>query len=175
VPLRDHRAGVLLVLDQPGHELHLVGADDLGDLLQSQVVLEPAREDVAVLLPPPTGVGLPHQAQHGRALLVVGDPVQRQQVDDIAFLESHPAQFQPADLRVGRADGVAGRLPADPGVLPEPAQLGAQNDARDGRPVVLPRKVPRRGNGRRRLPVRWSPVSSPAAHLPTSSTGTSAG
>ena len=85
------------------------------------------------------------------ALRLVRDPVQGEQVDDVALLEPDATQLQTADLGVRGADGVAGLLAVDTGSLTEPPQLRAEHDARDGGTVVLART--RRGH-RRRPPTR---------------------
>jgi hypothetical protein len=68
-------------------------------------------------MPPAGGVGLPRQRQQRLPLDLVADAVQREEVDDIAFLESNPAQLEPAHLRLGGTDRVAGRAARDAGGL----------------------------------------------------------
>ena len=152
-------ARVLLALQQPGDELELVGPDDRRHLLEPQVGLEPVRQQVAVLLPPDLGVGLAHELQDRGALGLDGDPVEGEQVDDVALLEPDAPQLQTADLGVRGPDGVAGLLAGDPGGLPEPPELRAEHDAGHGGPVVLARtaRTARGGRwscGRRRPPTR---------------------
>jgi hypothetical protein len=82
---------------------------------------------------PPAGVvGLAGQRQQPRALLLVVQPVQAEQVLDVALLETDPAEFHPADLRFGGADLPAGVLPADPLRLAQAAQMSTQQHAQRG-------------------------------------------
>src|SRR4051812_48578357 len=48
----DHRAGVVLGLQEPGDELQLIGPDQRRRLFETDVGLEPARQDVTVPVPP---------------------------------------------------------------------------------------------------------------------------
>ncbi len=44
------------------------------------------------------GVGLAHEVEELGTLDGVGDAVEREEIGDVAFLESDAAQFEPADL-----------------------------------------------------------------------------
>ena len=57
-------------------------------------------------MPPARRVGARGKPAYLLPLRLVGHAVERQQVDDVAVLEAHPAGLQPADLRVGSADDV---------------------------------------------------------------------
>ena len=83
-------------------------------------------------MPPPGGVGLDGEV-HQRRRLVLVHAVQLEQVGDVTLLEADPAQFHPADLGTGRADGVSGLFAGDPSHLAQHAQLGAQEDTQNGR------------------------------------------
>ena len=92
-PPRDgHRAGVVLGLQQPGHELDLVGAHQAGGLLQTDVGLEPGGQDVVVGVPPSLAVGLTGQGEQRVPLGLVSEPVEREEVRDVPFLEADPAR-----------------------------------------------------------------------------------
>ena len=115
------------------HELQLEGADQRGRGLQAQVGLEPVGQDVGVLRPPALGVGLLHERQQPGTGLLVGDPVEGEQVGHVPVLEADPAVLQAADLGPGCADLIAGLFRRDPGVLAQAAQLGAEQHAQYGR------------------------------------------
>src|SRR6266511_1826963 len=135
VAVRDDRTGIVLGLQQTRDELHLIGSDQRRRLLQPEVRLEPARQNVAVALPPARGVGLARQRQQGCPLVLMDDAVQGEQVGDVAFLEADSPQFHPADLGFGSPDQVPGVLAADALGLAKSAQLGAEHDAQDSRPA----------------------------------------
>jgi hypothetical protein len=101
-----------------------------------------------------------------RSFLLVVDAVHRQQVDDVAFLETDAAELHAADLRVRAANVVARLGTGDLGCLPKAAQLCAEHDAPGGRRTgliatakpgrLLKARVLR---GHQALHVRsWSPV-----------------
>lgn len=119
-------------LQQAGNELHLVAADDGGGLLQADVHLEPARQDVAELVPPAGGAGLVGEPEEVLALLLVHDAVQGEEVGDVTLLVADPAQFQPADLRVRGPDGFARGLARDVPGFAKPAKLRTEHDPQDG-------------------------------------------
>lgn len=82
-------------------------------------------------LPPTRLVGLSRQCEQCLALRI-GDSVESEEIDEIAFLEPDPAQLHPTDLGIGGADLVACGLAADPARLPPPAQLPTNGHAQDG-------------------------------------------
>jgi hypothetical protein len=132
---RDDRTGVFLGLQQARDELGLVGADQRRRRLQAQVAREPVRQHVAVRPPPARRVGLPHPGQQRVAFLHVVLAVQREQVDDVAFLEADPAQLHPADLRLRGADRITGLGPGQAPFLAQSPQVRADQDP-DGRGCV---------------------------------------
>jgi hypothetical protein len=115
----DDRPGVVAGLQQAGHELHLVRADQRRGRLEPEVGGEPGRRHVAVPVPPAGVVGLPGQREQGGALAVLPDAVEGEQVGDVALLEADAAQLHPADLRLRGADLPAGGLAGDPLALSE--------------------------------------------------------
>ena len=131
---RDHRGRVVLRLQQPGDELRLVHPDRPRRLLHPDVGLEPVGQDVVVAVPPAGPVRLLGQREELLALAGV-DPVQREQVEHVDLADRVPAELDPADLGLRRAD-LAGRLTrGDASGLAEPPQVGAEQDAQHGRPV----------------------------------------
>jgi hypothetical protein len=146
MPEPDARAGVVRRLEQPRYELHLIGADQRRRLLQADQRLEPARQHVAVLLPPPRGAGLPGEREVLLAARRIDDSVEREQVGDVPFLGAYPAQLQAADLGVRPADGIARGLPADAARLAQPAQVRAEDDPQHRRPAPrMGEKIRHRG------------------------------
>jgi len=133
----DDVSGVLLGLEQARHELHLVGADERRRLLQTEVHLEPVRQEIAVLVPPALDVRPRGEMKELLTRLGVRDAVEGEQVGDVAFLELDPAELQPADLGVRCPDGLASRLSADPVGLAQPTEMGAEDDPPGGGPVLL--------------------------------------
>src|SRR6266542_1897797 len=131
-PPADHRARVVVGLQQPGDELALVGADDRGRLLQVDVGAEPLRQHVAVLVPPAGVVGVQRHPDDRGHLTRIG-PVQSEQVDDVAFLEADLAVLQPVDLPLRGTDRLAGLLPRDAGFDAQPPQPGPDQHAANGR------------------------------------------
>ena len=114
------RARVVLGLQQPGHELELVGPDAGRGLLEADVGLEPGRQHVAVVVPPPVPARGAGQFMQGRALLLVGHLVEGEQVGDVALLEAHPAGLQPAHLRPRGPDHAPRVLQGDAPLLAQP-------------------------------------------------------
>jgi hypothetical protein len=110
-------AGIVLGLQQPGHQLGLVDAEDRRGLLQTDIGLEPARQHVTVLAPPTGCVGLPGEGEQSLAFLRVGDAIEGEQIGHITFLGRDPAAFETADLTAGGANGVSGGVPGDPAGL----------------------------------------------------------
>jgi hypothetical protein len=104
----DHRPHVVIGLQQPGDELALIGPDQPGRRLQVDIGPEPRRQDVAVVLPPARAVGLPGQGHELGHLGRVGDLVEVEQVDDVAFFEADLAVLEPVDLPFRGPDGLAG-------------------------------------------------------------------
>ena len=94
----DHRAHVVVGLQQPGDELAFVAADQGGGLFQVDIGAEPAGEDVAVVLPPAGGVGFSGQGEEFGDFGGVGDLVAGQQVDDVAVFEADLAVLEAVDL-----------------------------------------------------------------------------
>ena len=131
--LADQGAGVAFGLQQPRHELDLVGPDDRRGRLQAHVGLQPGGEDVGIGVPPARGVRFPGEVQQGGALLAVGDTVEGKEVAHIALLEADPAMFHPADLGVRAADGFRGLLSGNSPRLAQPVQLAAEHQPLDGR------------------------------------------
>ena len=86
----DHRAGVVLGLEQARDVLDLVRTDHRRVLLQPEVVLEPVGHHIAVVVPPAGRVGLPGQREHGLALGLLDHAVEGEQVGHIAQLETGP-------------------------------------------------------------------------------------
>src|SRR2546429_75037 len=89
--LADQRAGVPFGLQQPRHELDLVGPDDRRRRLQAHVGLQPGREDVGVGVPPARRVRFPGQVQQGGAFFAVGNAVEGKEAAHIALLQADPA------------------------------------------------------------------------------------
>src|SRR5215207_731056 len=125
-------------LQQPGHELDLVGADQLGGDLEPAVGVEPGRGQVVVPLPPARVVRLAGQVQQAFTLGRVVELVEGQQIVDVAHLEADPAELEPADLGLRAADRPAGVGAADVGVLAHPAEVGAEHDPQGGRAARRP-------------------------------------
>src|SRR6185437_13559244 len=73
------------------------------------------------------------QLQHLRALFVVRDAIQRQQIRDVALLEADATALHPAELRFRAADAVRRLRTGDLSPLAQPAQLRAQDEPADGR------------------------------------------
>src|SRR5580700_7512555 len=84
-------------------------------------------------MPPPCRVGLAREQHQCLALGVVVDPVQGEQIDDVALLEPDPPQLHPADLGLRGPDAVARVLAGDALGLTQPAQLGAEQYSAYGR------------------------------------------
>jgi hypothetical protein len=127
------RAHVVVGLQQPRDELALVRADQRRGLLQVDVGAVPLRPHVAIPVPPAGVVGLQRHAEDRRHLARIADPVEPEQVDHVALLEADLAVLEPVDLPLGGADGLAGLLPSDAGVQPQPPQAGADQHPPDGR------------------------------------------
>ena len=125
-------AGVILGLQQAGHELRLVDTDGCGGLLHAHISLEPLRQDVGVPVPPARPVRLLGQAQQ---LLPLGvrHAVVGQQVKDVDFPDGIPAQLDAADLRFRPADDLGGLLSRDSPAFTQATQMRAEEDAKDGR------------------------------------------
>jgi hypothetical protein len=73
------------------------------------------------------------ELDQGGDLVRVDDPVQPQQVGDVAVLEADLAVLQPVELPLGCPDRLAGLLAGEAGLDPQPAQLRADQHAADGR------------------------------------------
>ncbi|GAA2403289.1 hypothetical protein GCM10010420_33130 [Streptomyces glaucosporus] len=129
----DHGAGVVLGLEQAGDELHLVGADHRRGLLQADVPVEPARQDVVVPVPPAARAGPAGQGEEVRPLVLVQHSVEREEVRHVTFLAGPLAALQTADLGGGAADRLGGLLQADAALLAQPPQLGAHHQTQDRR------------------------------------------
>ena len=125
---------VVLGLQQARDELHLVGADLGGDLLQADVRLEPRGQHIVVVVPPARRVRPPGERPQCLALLLVGNAIKRQQIGDVAVLESHPARLQAADLRMGCPDPFPGIFEGDSLGLTEASKLCTQQNAQNCRP-----------------------------------------
>ena len=95
----DDGPGVLLGLEQAGHELHLVAVDRRRGLLEPHVHLEPAGQHVGVVVPPARGVGLSDELHECLTFGRIGHAVQGEQIHDVAFLEAHATELEAADLR----------------------------------------------------------------------------
>src|SRR5262249_8977213 len=146
----DDGAGVVLGLHQAGDELHLIGADDGGGLVQPDIELEPSGQDVAVRPPPARYVGLAGQYEQLFAFGLVNDPVQGEQIGYIALPDTAAATLQAAELGLARPDRL-GRLPGGKVTgFPEPTQLRAERDPRRRRPAArVGERPPRRPPGPR--------------------------
>src|SRR6266498_1662015 len=127
----DHRAHVVLGLQQAGHELPFVGADQGGRALQVDVGAEPRGQDVAVVLPPTGLVGFACKRDQARHLDGIGHPVEVEQVHQVALLESDLAVLQPVDLPLRRADRLARLFPREPALRAQPSELRADQHATD--------------------------------------------
>src|SRR5262249_32630568 len=99
---------------------------------QIEVILKP-RVHIAERLPPTRRVRLPQQRQHLLALLDVLDPVQSEQIGDVALLEPDPAQLHPADLGLRSANRVPGLLPAQALGQPQSTKTRSELDPAHGR------------------------------------------
>src|SRR5260370_40468409 len=123
-------------------------------------------------MPPAGRVGLAHERQERIALPLVVDAVHGEEVDDIAFLETDPPEFHPADLRFRGADAVAGFLPGNSLGLAQPAQLGSEQDTPDSGPAArLDRDhvgPPRHRDLADNPPTRMSRSARPARPTPRS-------
>ncbi|GAA0949164.1 hypothetical protein GCM10009554_47480 [Kribbella koreensis] len=131
----DDGADVLRGLQQARDELELVGTDQLRRRLEPEVGVEPAGQYVAEAVPPAGVVRIARKSKQPLALFGVVDAVQREQVADVAFLETDPAQLHPADLGLRRADLPAGIGPGDSGRLTHSPQVCAEDDPQRGRPA----------------------------------------
>ena len=69
------------------------------------------------------------QVEQRLALVARADPVEGQQVGDVALLEPDPAVLHPADLRVRAADARGGPLGRHACLFAEPAQVAAEHEA----------------------------------------------
>ena len=130
--------GVLPGLEESRHELQLVRPDDRAGLLQAEIGLEPPGQQVRVALPPAGRVRLAGQREELVPLGLRDKAVEREQVGDVALLETHAPELEPADLGRRRPDGVAGLLAAHARGLAAAAQLATEGDASGGRPVSGP-------------------------------------
>jgi hypothetical protein len=69
----------------------------------------------------------------GRDLVGVGDLVEVEQVDDVAFFEADLAVLEPVDLPFRGPDGLAGLFAGQAHLGPQPPQLGPDQHPLDGR------------------------------------------
>lgn len=123
--------GIVLGLENAGHELDLEDPDGRSAGLQPKVIFEPAGQDVAAPVPPVRLARLLRDGQDPGPLPLTGHAVQGEQVINVARLEPDVTGFHPADLGPGRPDLVAGLLGRNAGSLAESAQLGAEQQAQD--------------------------------------------
>ena len=126
-------AGIALGLEQAVHELQLEAADDRSGPFQAHVSLKPVGQDVIVFRPPARAVGLPGQGQHPGPCLLVGYPVEGEQVGDIPVLKTDPAILHPADLGAGRPDLISRLVRRHSGGLAKAAQLAPDHYAQRSR------------------------------------------
>jgi hypothetical protein len=131
----DERPGVTLRLEQARNELELVVPDERGRRLQSEVRLDPVRQDVGVALPPARRVRVPGQLEQGLPLLARRHPVQGQQIGDVALFESDSSKLHAADLGMRTADGGRRLFGRHARVFAEPPQVAAKNEALHRRPA----------------------------------------
>ena len=124
--LHDDGAGVLLGLQQAGHELDLVDTDELGGLFESHEDVEPVRDHILELLVPRGRVRLAGELYQLLPLSRVVDSVELKEVGDVTFLERDPAKLHPADLGSRGADVVASVVSRDARGLTEAPELGAE-------------------------------------------------
>jgi hypothetical protein len=128
--------GIFIGLQQAGHELDLIRADARGGFLKAQISLEPAGQDVGVVVPPAVGVGVARERQQRRALVLVGHPVEGEHGGDVPVLEPDPAGLEPLHFGLRRADHLPGVLDGDAPGLAQTAKLGTKQDAQHGRPAA---------------------------------------
>src|SRR6266516_4396609 len=164
----DHRAHVVLGLQQAGHELALVGTDQGGRALQVDVGAEPGGQDVAVVLPPAGLVGLASKSDQARDLDGVAHAVEVEQVHQIALLEADLPVLQPMDLPLRRADRLPGLLPREAPLRAQPSELRTDQYAADGWSAsrLSLGHVPASG-GRWIRPARERPRPEPARSVST--------
>ena len=87
----DEGVGVVPGLQQARNEVRFVTADEAGGRFKPEVRLEPARDHVAVGVPPPLRIGLPGHGEQCRAFVLVADAIKGQEIGHISRLESGPA------------------------------------------------------------------------------------
>src|SRR5699024_7105347 len=128
----DDLSGVGLGLQQARDELRLVDADVVRCLLEAHIAPEPLVQRVAVLLPPTRFVGIPGDFEVVLHPGTVGDPVQLQQILDIAQFEADTAEFHPADLGSRSTNRLARGLPGDTPSFTVPTYLVAEEHTTHG-------------------------------------------
>jgi len=89
-PVAEHGDGTRIVrcLEQAGHELQLVGPDKGCCLFESDVCDEPVGHYVVVPGPPTPAVGVLRERQQVRALALVSNAIEGEQVSDVSLLEA---------------------------------------------------------------------------------------
>ncbi|CAM5251459.1 Chaperone protein DnaK [Streptomyces violarus] len=126
------RTRVPLGLQQPRHEVRLVGPDDPGGALQAHVQAEPLRQHVVEPLPPARPVRLLGELDE-RGHLVLGHAVGGQQDLHVRDLERHVGGLHPPDRRGGDAQHPGGLVTTEARGLAQLLQPLAQHHLAHGR------------------------------------------
>src|SRR5699024_1181158 len=113
-------------------ELRLVDADVVRCFLEAHVAREPLVQRIAVIPPPARFVGIPGDFEVVLHLGTVGDPVQLQQILDIAQFEADTAELHPADLRSRGTNRLARGLPGATPSFTVPTELVAEEHTPHG-------------------------------------------
>ena len=141
-------AGVIRGLQEVRDELSLVAADHAGTLFQFQPGPGRTGEQVAVVPPPASRVGLIDQHEQAVALRIVAHPVEGEQVGHVAPFEAAPPRLQAADLRVRPADRPSRVYARHPAGFPQLAQPSPQQHSHHGRPGQRRSHLVTRATGR---------------------------